>query len=271
MNSAKSTASKTARSVQQHPAMRALITIGLIAYGIVHLVVGWIALQVAWGGDNQQADQQGALRELAQTPVGTPLLWVLAVGLFALALWQLTQAVWGQTDEDDDKKRALGRARSAAKTVVYVALGVAAIRVAVGSGSASGNAKSQGMTARLMSAPMGRVLVIAVGLVIIGVGVSAIVKGVKKSFTKDLGQSVPEPVLRFGQLGYIAKGAAIGVVGGLFVWAGLSYDPAKAGGLDEALRTVATAPVGPYLLTAMAIGFICFGIYCFFWARNPRR
>lgn len=270
MNSAKSTAGSTARSVQQHPAMRALITIGLISYGVVHLLVGWIALQVAWGGDDQQADQQGALRELAQTPVGTPLLWVLAVGLFALVLWQLTQAGWGYGHTDGGQRLAK-RLASAGKAVVYAGLGVAALQVALGSGSSSGDSKQEGMTARLMSAPAGRVLVVAVGLAIIAVGVFTIVKGVRKKFTEDLGQAVSEKVLRLGQVGYVAKGTVIGVVGGLFVWSALSYDPAKAGGLDDALRTVAGAPVGPYLLTVIALGLVCFGIYCFFWARNPRR
>lgn len=267
---AASTAEDAAAAVENHPAMRAMVKVGLIAYGLVHVLVGWIALQVAWGGDQEQADQKGALEQLASTPVGTPLLWVLATGLFALALWQLTQVLWGHRDKGSSRERLARRGGSAARVVVYAGLAVAAVKMALGASSSSTDAKQQGLTARLMGAPLGRIAVAVIGLVVIGVGIFSIVKGVRKSFTRDLGQSATEPLLRLGQAGYLAKGAAIGAIGGLFVWSAATYDPKKAGGLDAALRTVAAAPVGPYLLTLIAVGLLCFGIYCFFWARNPQ-
>lgn len=77
-------------------------------------------------------------------------------------------------------------------------------------------------------------------------------------------------VVRLGQIGYIVKGAAFAIVGGLFGWAGITYDPEKAGGLDDALRTVNRAPFGAGLLTLMAFGLACFGICLFAWARHPK-
>ncbi len=71
---AASTAEDTAAAVDNHPAMRAMVKTGLVAYGLVHLLVGWIVLQVAWGGDRERVDQHGALDQVARTPVGTPLL-----------------------------------------------------------------------------------------------------------------------------------------------------------------------------------------------------
>lgn len=77
-------------------------------------------------------------------------------------------------------------------------------------------------------------------------------------------------VERLGQVGYISKGVAMAVVGGLFGWAALTYDPSKAGGLDDALRTINSAPLGSVLLTVVALGLACFGVFCFFWARHPK-
>jgi Domain of Unknown Function (DUF1206) len=39
-----------------------------VAYGVVHLLIAWIALlvAVAWSGTSEQASQQGALQELAE-------------------------------------------------------------------------------------------------------------------------------------------------------------------------------------------------------------
>src|SRR3954453_12590830 len=70
-----------------------LARVGLIAYGVVHLLIAWLALQLAWAGGGQSADQSGSLARLAEQPCGKPLLWVLALGLVALALWQLAEVL----------------------------------------------------------------------------------------------------------------------------------------------------------------------------------
>ncbi len=70
-----------------------------------------------------------------------------------------------------------------------------------------------------------------------------------------------------GTLGYLAKGVAYAVIGILLVVAAVKLDPQRAGGLDKALRTMATQPFGVVLLVAVAIGFAAFGVYCFFDAR----
>ena len=61
------------------------------------------------------------------------------------------------------------------------------------------------------------------------------------------------------------------MVGVLFGWAAIDYDPQKAGGLDTALHTIKNQPYGPVLLTVLAIGIAAFGLYCFSWSRNARR
>ncbi|HEX8927767.1 MAG TPA: DUF1206 domain-containing protein, partial [Actinomycetota bacterium] len=58
-------------------ALENLARIGLIAYGLVHLLVAWLAVQLAWGGGGQPADQSGAMGTLARSPIGKPLLWLL--------------------------------------------------------------------------------------------------------------------------------------------------------------------------------------------------
>ncbi len=245
-----------------------LVRVGLVAYGLVHLLVAWLALQIAFGDHSGPANQQGALHALARQPFGEALLWIVALGFFALAVWQVTEAFWGHRREDGSK-RASKRVGSAGKAVIYATLGVSAIKIAVGSSSSS---KSDALTARIMSAPFGRLLVAAIGVVIIVVAVVQIKRGVTTSFTRDLEGgattgSSGSTVVRLGQIGYIAKGVAFVVLGALFVWAGWTYEPKKTGGLDAALNTLLDAGVGPWLLVLVALGIGCFGLYCFAWAR----
>ena len=76
--------------------LEAVARVGLIAYGVVHLLISWLALQLAWGAAaRKSADPSGALRTVADQPLGRILLWLVALGLVALALWQASEAIWG--------------------------------------------------------------------------------------------------------------------------------------------------------------------------------
>ncbi|MDX2974282.1 DUF1206 domain-containing protein [Kribbella solani] len=221
----------TAQEVRHSRAYGLAITLGLLAYGVVHLLIAWIALQLAWGRSPQEASQQGALQELAGQPLGGVLLWVVAIGLLALVVWRALELIYGHLGLET-KVSSVGRA------VVYLFLGISAIRVAVGAGGSS---------------------------------TSKLHKAVTKKFTEDLAGGVSGLTILLGRIGYAAKGIAFGVVGMLFGWAAISYDPQKAGGLDTALRTVKQQPFGSVLLTILALGFAAFGGYAFSWSRNARK
>ncbi|NIK62095.1 DUF1206 domain-containing protein [Kribbella shirazensis] len=239
------------------------ITVGLIAYGIVHLLVAWIALQLAFGNSSQEASQEGALRELAGQPLGGTLLWVVAVGLFALVVWRILALVWGHLDLHK-KLSSIGRA------IVYLALGVSAVKVAMGGGGSS-TGEQQTISSRLMANGAGRALIVAVGIAIVALGCYHGYKAITLKFTEDLVGGASDGTILLGRIGYFAKGIAFVVVGGLFGWAAISYDPQKAGGLDTALHTIKDQPFGPVLLTVLAAGIAAFGGYCFSWSRNARR
>ncbi len=269
----------TAGRAGDSDALQHLARVGLIAYGVVHLLIAWLALQLAWSGGGQSADQSGALATLAASPVGRPLLWVLAVGLVALALWQAAEVLrWrsGWSASGEQRKRAVTRtAKAGAKTVVYLVLAYTAFRFATGSGQSS-SAQQQQTAAGVFGWPGGRWLVGAVGLAVIAIGVHHVVKGVKKSFVEEIDlasapQTTRRTVTRLGQVGYPAKGVAFGVVGALFVYAAVTFDAAKASGLDGALRTILDAPFGKVLLTLVAVGIAAFGVFCFVRARYPER
>jgi hypothetical protein len=276
---ARSTEQRTER-VSNGKALENAARVGLLAYGLVHLLVAWLALQLAWGGGRgQEADQSGAMATLARQPFGKPLLWVIALGLFALAVWQGAEILrWrgGWSASGKQRRKAITKSvKSAAKAIVYLGLAFLAIRFAVGSGQSSAQQQQQ-KTAGVFSWPGGRLLVGVIGLVMIGIGVQHVYKGVTKRFLKqiDLAEaspSVTQLITRSGQAGFPAKGVALGIVGGLLVWAAITFDPSKARGLDGALRTILSAPGGQALLTIVALGIVAFAVFCFARARYPER
>jgi hypothetical protein len=261
------TASASLNDVRRSRPYHALVAVGLASYGVIHLLVAWIALQLVFG-KHAEASPEGALSELGKQPLGSVLLWIMALGLFTLTLWQALEAVIGREEPDRDG-RLRRRLMSAGRAVVYLVLGVLAVGIATRAASGSGQGEET-ISAKLMSVPFGQILVAVVGAAVLGVGIAQIVKGVKQKFTEDLDRGVPSGVRRLGTVGYCVKGLAFCIIGGLFIWAAISYDPKKAGGMDDALSTVRDQPFGAALLTIMAVGIACFGVYCFFWARMAR-
>jgi hypothetical protein len=251
-----------------------LARIGLFAYGVVHIVIGCLALQIAWSASaRKSADVSGALRTLAEQPFGRILLWLIAVGLVALALWQASEAIWGHRQRAIVQRIRMQIA-SGAKSLIFAALGFSAASVALGSRSSSSQSQ-QDATSGVLAWPGGRVIVVVTGLILIGVGVATVVKGARESFAEEIDTSSMSPaaregVARLGQVGYIAKGLSLGVVGGLLSYAAWTFERQQAPGLDGALHTILAQPFGRDLLTAVALGFAAFGIFAMLEARYRR-
>ena len=268
-----------ARRAGESDALENLARVGLIAFGLVHLLVAWLALQLAWGGGGKSADQSGAMSTLADESFGKPLLWIIAVGLIALAVWQAAEVFrWrsGWSASGKARTKAIRKSGNAlVKAAVYVTLAVLAIRFATGGGQSSSQ-QQQETTAGVFGWPAGQFLVGACGLVLVGVGAWHVRKGINKHFLKQIDTSDASPsalrlVTRLGQIGFPAKGIALALVGGLLIYAAVTFDPSKAKGLDGALKTVLELPFGQILLTLVAIGIAAFGAFCFARARYPER
>ena len=185
------------------------------------------------------------------------VLWFTVVAFAALGAWQAAAAISGAAGDTSQRAKAGGKA------VVYVALAVTALAFARGGGSGGG---ASGVTAELMRAPGGRLLVGALGVGVVVVGAYHVHKGATRGFLEDL-RALPagkagRVARRAGVVGYVAKGVALAVVGVLFVVAAATADPQRATGLDGALQALREGPGGPVLLVLVAAGLVAFGGYC---------
>ena len=255
-----------ARSAVDHPALEWLARAGFVMSGIVHLLIGWIAVRIAVGSGGEEASNSGALAEIASAPGGQVLLWAGAVAFAALGLWQVVEAILGPEETSD-------RVKAGAKAVVYIALAITTARFASG-GSSSDSQTASDTTAGLLGSGPGKVALVVAGLVVVGVGGYHVYKGVTKKFVEDLERTgrgdVGRAMIVAGQLGYSAKGAALVILGGLIIAAVVTADPEKAGGLDSALRTVGEQPFGQVLLIATGVGIALYGLYSFGRAKYAR-
>jgi Domain of Unknown Function (DUF1206) len=261
--------------------MRWLARAGFAARGVDYILIGWIAVQVAFGHSSQQADKTGALQEIGSTPVGGVLLWLLAIGFIGMALWQLSIAVFGPSDgasrSSNDNSGSSGqheagtRLAALGRVVVYAVLSWSVLKFAVGKGSQSSDKESVDLTATLLKYPFGQVLVVIIGLALVGGGIYLAYAAWQEKFRDgtDLSQAgrLRRVVEWLGRSGGIARGVVFVTAGIFLVVAAVQDKPQQAKGVDSSLRTLASTPLGPWLLLLVAIGLIMFGLFSLCQAR----
>ncbi|HST73222.1 MULTISPECIES: DUF1206 domain-containing protein [Kocuria] len=264
-------AADAAESVTDSPGFVAAARAGYAASGLLHLMIGVIALRIASGGSGS-ADQSGAVAQLARTPGGGLLLWACFLGCAALALFLLSKAVVSGR-RHGGKDRAKQVLKEGGQAVVYGAVGATfGVHALGGTSSSSGSAGS--LTARLMANPGGAALLIAVGAGILVGGGYFVYRGVTATFLKNLQRLPPgragTAVKNLGKAGYVAKGIALGLLGALVVVATVQHDPQESTGLDGALKSLQQQPYGVWMLGAVAVGLICYGLFMVVRAKYQR-
>lgn len=263
-------------------ALRSVARVGLVGYALLHLLVAWLALQLAWQAGRSRTtggaavDQGGAMALIADSPVGPPLLWLLTAGLAGLCVWQAVEVLRHHRRlpaPGPDRRRAVVQlAKTLGTALVYGFLAVSAARVALGRGSDP--AADTRAVRGVLAWPGGQALVVAVGVVVVVIGVYHVRKGLRSDFLDEIDLSTVSPALcalahRASQAGFVLKGVAFVLVGVMVAWAAATFDPAHATGLDGALRAVAAEPHGAWVLTVVAVGLAAFAVYCLARARHP--
>ena len=248
-------------------AMRLGARAGYAARGVVYLLVGFLVLWSCTRGGGQAEGSTGALQSIADEPFGTLLLWLIAVGLAAFALWRLIQAIRDPDGQGTDAKGLTIRGAMLVSAVLHGALAFTAASIAQGSGSGEGG---QGWSAQLMQESWGRWLVILAGLAVIGAGIAQVVKGWKGSFMKYFDTTAAElgtlyTVCRFG---LVARGVVFGIIGYLIAHAAWNYQPQQTDGLRGAFQLIMQQPYGVVLLAIVGLGMLAFAVYCFVEARH---
>lgn len=264
-------AADTAEDASNSRALVIAARAGFAVSGLLHVLVGSIALQLAMGRGGQ-ADAGGAMAQLASQQAGTLLLWSCFAACVALALWQTGEAVFSFGHLPTGKK--IGKKLGAGgQAVVYAVLAVTLASFAIGAGKESAKSTSD-LTVSVIQAPGGAVLLVVVGAAVAVAGVVFAVRGFRRSFEKDL--RLPSPsrgrslVTGLGVAGYIAKGIALLLVGLLIIIATATAHPQESTGLDGGLKALREQPYGLYMLAAMGAGLACYGLYLMVKAKIAR-
>ncbi|MFF4243037.1 DUF1206 domain-containing protein [Streptomyces sp. NPDC001822] len=270
-NALSTNASGQARRAARSRAMDIGARAGFVARGVIYLLVGILALRIAFSdGGGKQADRGGAIAEIAEKPFGSVLLWALGLALAGMALWRLSEALFGQAGADGDKPGK--RAMAAARFVFYAFVSYSVLSYAAGdtsSGSGSSDRQTDDVTARALEWTGGQWIVGIAGAVVTGAGLWIAFRALARKYHKhlkmaEMSKRTRQAVDVVGVFGGTVRGAVFATAGGFAIAAAIQHEPGRAKGMDDTLRSFTETPAGPWLLVLIALGLAAFGLFS--WA-----
>lgn len=246
--------------------------LGLAGKGFLYVVLGLLAAQVAVGAGGEDASQSGAIQTVSQQPFGALLVGILAAGLTAYALWRSAQTLIGPVHASSLPGPVL-RLTFLVRGVIYGGFAVLAWRTLL-TGSGGGGGGEQRLTRQLLELPFGVPLVVAIGSIVVAVGVYQGKHGVEREFleavdTGSMSRTGRTWFERAGVAGHVARAVVYVLAGVFLVQAALSFNTDQVG-LDAALSEIASAPFGTAALLVVAAGLVLYGLFCFAMSRHAR-
>jgi Domain of Unknown Function (DUF1206) len=255
------------------PWVERLARVGYAAKALLYITVGYLAAQAALGEGGRVTDTHGALNVVHRGALGRVLLLAIAVGLCGYALWRLVEAVVDPEGRGASAKAIAVRISFVVRGLFHGALGITALRLALGNQQSAAGDQVRRWTARAFDLPAGELVVGIAGAWIAGYGVYQFYRGSTPKMRRHLALSeLPEGfrrwVLGVSRFGIVARGVVFCMIGFFLARAAMEHDSGEAGGIRESLRTLADLGQWPFLV--VAFGLVAYGVYELVNARYRR-
>ena len=254
-------------------ALELLARAGFLVKGMVYVVVGALAIQVAANHGGRVTGTRGAFTMVLAQPFGRTLLLVAAIGLLGYAAWRLLQGLFDPDRLGHDWRGLAIRVSFVARAVVHAGLGLQAFRLYRGLSGSSGTSEREVAT-EAFDWPLGDWVVVLAGLGLVGFAVQQVYAAITCRLERDLNvaemrREAGEWAVGLSRFGVAARAVVFALLGSGLVAAGWFRDPSEVGTTASSLRILAAQPggLGRWLLGVTAAGFVAYGFYQILHAR----
>lgn len=245
---------------------------GFYSKGIVYSLIGILAALVAFNLGGDIKDTAGIADYLYDLPGGVVLTAIIALGLVAHGLWRFYEAAVDPHAEAD-KTRIGPRIQFAYSGFFYAAIGFSFAKPLLNISSSSEGESQQAALAMLLEKDWG---IWAVWILAIGMAGNAIWQfylGISGEFMIQIDENPDSKneynlVKRSGRYGYVARGVVFGVISYFLVRVSLAQNANELEDTEGAFQYLLNLPYGSFLMGAVALGMLGFGIFCIMVARH---
>jgi hypothetical protein len=239
-----------------------LVRVGYFSRAVLYSVLGLVALtsagRIAEGTD-------GVFVAIEEYPLGTALLWILAIGLTGYALFRFASTAFDIENNGSDKKGWAKRIGHAGSGIGHLALAYSAFKFAssdTGGGSGGG---AQEAAAGILSVSLGGVVLGLLGIAFFATAFFQAKKGITGEFMHRIEGGAPQATRWLGGAGYLARAVVYLVIGYYLFRAGfLSAGSSQIKTLGDAVASLAGEGA---IFTLTAIGLVMFGLFSLVLAR----
>jgi hypothetical protein len=246
--------------------MEVLTRLGYGVRGLIYVIMGLLAVQVALGKGGALASPQGAIAAIGKQPAGMVFLWVVLVGLIAYAVWGVVRAVYDPLGKGHGLKGLLARFGFLVSAFGYGILALTTYDYITGVSQTTNGSQTQKFIVLIMGMAWGRWAIGILGLAVLAGGLYQIYLGFSAGFERQFQTYALTPkevklATDVGRFGTSVRGVVFAIVGGLISLGAYRANPSQPVGIDTALATLMHQPYGIWLLGIVAVGLIAFGFY----------
>lgn len=238
-----------------------LVRLGYAARGLTYILLGALALGTA---GRARAGAQGVFDYLQDMPMGSALLWIVALGLLAYALYKLIAGASNLENHAADAKGTAARIGEIASGVIHLVLTYAAYRFATGSKASAEGGGEEAMAQPVMDLEVGAVLIGLAGLGMLVAAAMQVKHAITGDFMRGIAARAPRAVEGIGRAGHAARAVVFAIIGWSLVRAAWLNSEGAVKGLGEALLSLRDMGL---VYTLVAIGLLLFGAFSLVTAR----
>lgn len=252
-----------------------LARFGLVSKGIVYFLMGTLSVLAAMGLSSEKGDKAEAFKLIYEQPFGRVILVAIALGLLGYVMLRFFQAFKNTENKNNDIKGILDRIGFGMSGVLYLAIGIYAMNLAVKgaeSGDGGGNDSRQSIVGKILEYPGGEYIIGIASLIIIGMGIYQITRGVTGKFMKKVNlykSDMKDAFKTAGVLGYVSRGVVLTIIGYFLLHAAWLSNPSEAQGTGAAFAFLQNN-FGSLMMAIVAVGMAGYGVFCFVKAKYQR-
>lgn len=245
---------------------------GLVSKGIVYFLMGTLSVLAAFGLSAEKGDKAEAFKFIYDQPFGRLILIAVALGLLGYVMLRFFQAFKNIENKSKDLKGITARIGYGLSGLLYLAIGAYALKLALAGGGGGGNDSRQFIVSKVFEYPGGEYIIGAVSLVVMGIGIYQIIRGVTAKFMKKVNlyrSNMKDAFKTTGTIGYVSRGIVLGIIGYFLFHAALVSNPDEAQGTGAAFDFLQNK-FGSIMMAIVAVGLAGYGVFCFVKAKYQK-
>ncbi|MGX7895297.1 DUF1206 domain-containing protein [Tsuneonella sp. HG222] len=238
-----------------------LVRLGYFARGLTYILLGYLALGTRAAPDE---GNQAVFDMLQEVPFGEAILYLMALGLLAYALFKFASAFADVQNHGSDKEGLLKRVGDGASGVAYLILAYAALQFAQGDKQSAESGATQQNVSTVLDWGLGPLVI---GLVGLGFLVGAFMQAkaaATANFMKRISSNAPAAVEPLGRAGSAARAVVFAIIGYSLVQAAWLDSSSQVKGLGEAILSLRGSG---WTYTLVCVGLMLFGAFSIVVAR----